>query len=62
MNKEDIKQKITEMTELNSLMKHAAKMVGYDVEGETEKLDKRIRVNIYQKARIQFLEELLKEE
>lgn len=62
LNKEEIEKEIIEMENLNSLLISASKQVGYDVEAETEKIDNRIRVNIHQKSRIQFLKSLIKEE
>lgn len=62
LNKEEIEKEIAEMKELNSLLISASKQVGYDVEAETEKIDRRVRVNLHQKSKIQFLKGLLKEE
>lgn len=59
LTKSNIEHEIAGMLKSNELMKLAAKSVGYDVDAETEKVDKRIRLNIYQKARMQFLNSLL---
>ena len=60
--KEEIEKEIGETIELNEVMILGAKMVGYNVNAETEKIDKRIYTNIWQKARIYMLEAMLKEE
>ena len=60
--REEIEKEIGETIDLNEVMKLGANMVGYNVDAETEKIDKRIYTNIWQKARIYMLEAMLKEE
>lgn len=63
MTKKQIAQEIEDMHESNEILKQAALMVGFDVEKETEKvesqMDRRVRINIWQKHRIAFLESLV---
>jgi hypothetical protein len=65
MTQKQIQKEIDELYEVNTLMISAALMVGYDVIGETRKvqenLDNRVKVNMHQEAKIGFLKSLLKE-
>jgi hypothetical protein len=58
-----IKHELAEFTEINETMKAAAHMVGFDVDGETDKVlaavDNRVRVNLWQRYAIKMLNILL---
>lgn len=63
MTKKQIEKEIEAIREVNEIMKAAARMVGFDVDKETEvateRLDRRVKVNMYQQARIRALESVL---
>lgn len=62
---EELRQELRKMLESNTTIISAAKMVGYDVEAETDELlknaDQRVRVNIHQKGRINTLTSLIED-
>lgn len=66
ITRELVESEVKETQETNAVMKGAAFMVGYDVDAQTDALlstiDKRVRINLHQLARISTLQSLLEEE
>lgn len=58
-----IQKKLDELVSLNETIKSAANMIGFDVDGETEKakkdLDLRVVVNMHQKSMMVAYKSLL---
>jgi len=65
INKKQLEKELVSILESNEMIKSAASMVGYDVDSATdaflEGVDKRIRVNIHQRGRINTLKSLLED-
>lgn len=65
LTKSQLQKELKEMYESNEMIKSAAKMVGFNVDAETERLlenaDQRVRVNIHQRGRINTLKSLIED-
>jgi hypothetical protein len=65
ITKKYLEDELADMIESNEAIKAGARMVGFDMDGQTDevlaKLDQRVRVNIHQRGRINTLKSLLED-